>query len=88
MCLESAEYSVLKNILNTYEKTSGQAINYAKSEVFFSRNMPTNVKGNISNILEVTKELGTGQYLSVPSMVGRNKKAVFSYLRDGTWKRI
>jgi hypothetical protein len=46
------------------------------------------VKGNISNILEVTKELGTGQYLSMPSMVGRNKKAVFSYLRDGTWKRI
>jgi hypothetical protein len=46
------------------------------------------VKGNISNILEVTEVLGTRRYLGMSSMVGRNKKAIFCYLRDRMWKRI
>jgi hypothetical protein len=32
--------------------------------------------------------LGTGNYLGLPSMVGRKKKSVFAYLKDRVWKRI
>jgi ribonuclease HI len=32
--------------------------------------------------------LGTGKYLGLPSMIGRKKKEVFSYLKDRIWKRI
>jgi hypothetical protein len=42
-----------KQIFNDYEKASGQAINYAKSEVYFSRNTPTNIKSQITAIIDV-----------------------------------
>jgi hypothetical protein len=74
--------------LNDYEKASGQAINYSKSEVYFSRNTPTNIKDQISGILGVNEVMGTGRYLGMPSMIGRNKKAMFGYLRDRMWKKI
>ncbi|MCH89306.1 RNA-directed DNA polymerase (Reverse transcriptase), partial [Trifolium medium] len=32
--------------------------------------------------------LGTGNYLGLPSMIGRKKKDVFAYLKDRIWKRI
>jgi hypothetical protein len=72
----------MKKKLNDYEKASGQAINYSKSEVYFSRNTPTNIKDQISGILGVNEVMGTGRYLGMPSMIGRNKKAMFGYLRD------
>jgi hypothetical protein len=78
----------MKQILNDYERASGQAINYTKSEVYFSRNTPTNIKEQVSGILGVTEVLGTGRYLGMPSMIGRNKKAMFGYLKDRMWKKI
>jgi hypothetical protein len=82
------EENCMKSILNDYEKASGQAVNYAKSEVYFSRNTPHNIKEQVSNILGVHEVLGTGRYLGMSSMIGRNKKAVFGYLKDRMWKRI
>jgi hypothetical protein len=76
----------MKKILNDYEKASRQAINFAKSEIYFSRNTASNVKESISNILEVNEVMGIGRYLGMPSMIGRNKKALFSYLKDRMWK--
>ncbi|GAU48919.1 hypothetical protein TSUD_301740 [Trifolium subterraneum] len=78
----------MKQILNDYEKASGQAINYAKSEVYFSRNTPANIKSQITATLGVSETMGTGRYLGMPSMIGRNKKAIFGYLKDRMWKRI
>jgi len=56
------EATVLKNILANYEAASGQAINFQKSEIFCSRNTPSNMR-----------ILGTRKYLGIPSMVGRSK---------------
>jgi len=38
-------------------------------------------------ILGVSDSIGSGKYLGLPSMVGRNKKAIFSYLKDHVWKK-
>jgi hypothetical protein len=85
---DAREAQCMKQILNDYERASGQAINYTKSEFYFSRNTPTNIKEQVSGILGVTEVLGTDRYLGMPSMIGRNKKAMFGYLKDRMWKKI
>lgn len=42
----------------------------------------------MTTILGLTKSIGTGKYLGLPSMVGRNKKQIFGYLRDRVWNRL
>jgi len=32
--------------------------------------------------------MGTGKYLGLPSMIGRDKRYVFSFIKDRIWKRI
>lgn len=78
----------MKSILEVYAQASGQHINMQKSEVFFSRNVPDDVKHHIANLLDVRITLGTGKYLGLPSLVGRDKKGVFSFIKDRVWKRI
>jgi hypothetical protein len=75
-------------ILKTYEEASGQEINLTKSEVFFSRNLSMAAQEDLSNIMGVRHVLGTGNYLGLPSMIGRKKKSVFAYIKDRIWKRI
>jgi len=82
------ECNKLKSILQNYEELSGQAINYQKSEKNFSKNTQDGMKTDIKNIFQVSKVIGNGKYLGLPSMVGRKKKAIFGYLRDRIWKRI
>ncbi|GAU29262.1 hypothetical protein TSUD_392120 [Trifolium subterraneum] len=83
-----AEVNELMRILHTYEAASGQEVNLVKSEVFISRNMSQAAKEDLSRILGVKLVLRTGIYLGLPSMVGRSKKAIFSYIKDRIWKRI
>ncbi|XP_039686063.1 uncharacterized protein [Medicago truncatula] len=78
----------MRNILSTYEKASGQAVNLKKSEVFCSRNVSTADHNNIANILGVKAVLGIGKYLGLPSMIGRSKKATFTFIKDRVWKKI
>lgn len=63
-------------------------INFQKSEIFFNKNTPSNVKDNISSLLCVSECLGLGNYLGMPSMIGKKKKAIFNYMRDKIWKKI
>lgn len=78
----------INNILNIYEATSGQEISLPKSEVFYSRNVTDALKDSITNILGVRVVLGTGKYLGMPSMIGRNRTTTFSYIKDRVWQRI
>jgi len=32
--------------------------------------------------------MGTRKYLGLPSMIGRDKRSVFSFIKDRIWKRI
>jgi hypothetical protein len=73
---------IMKNILSTYELASGQAISLPKSEIYCSRNVPNDLKITITDILGVQVVLGTGKYLGLPSMIGRDRKATFAYIKD------
>jgi len=83
-----SENTKLKEILQIYEAVSGQAINFQKSEIFFSTNTSEADREVVKEVLQVSEGLENGRYLSLPSMVGRNKKAIFGYLRDRVWNRI
>lgn len=83
-----SEVSSLKNILQTYEEASGRAINLNKSAIAFSKNVSSSLKLDISNLLGVFTTIGEGKYLGLPSMVGRTKKAIFSYIKDRIWRKI
>jgi len=78
----------MKNIMTTYETGSRQAISFPKSEIYCSRNVPDHLKQTITNILGVQVVLGTGKYLGLPSMIGRNRNATFAYIKDRVWQKI
>ncbi|KAK2424247.1 hypothetical protein QL285_034627 [Trifolium repens] len=83
-----AETNHLMSILKIYEEASGQEINLTKSEVFFSRNLRIAAQEDLSRIMGVRHVLGTGNYIGLPSMIGRKKKDVFAFVKDRIWKRI
>ena len=79
---EESQAHVMKNILNVYEVSSGQAISLPKSEIFYSRNMADDLKNNITKILAVRDVLGTRKYLAMPSMLGRDRTTTYAYIKD------
>lgn len=78
----STEAKTVKNLLNEYEKRSGQAINYQKFAIFFSSNVRMDKQREIKQELEVYKDIGESKYLGLPSLIGRSKKTVLRYLKD------
>ena len=72
------------NILETYGKCLGQQINKTKTTIFSAsphlrKSKPTS---NVPVILQYEK------YLGLPSLVGKNKKASFNYIKERVWKKI
>ncbi|XP_014632595.1 uncharacterized protein [Glycine max] len=76
------EANTLHNVLETFEASSGLVVNFQKFEIF-GRNTQQPIKEQFSQQLGVSKCLGKGRYLGMPSM----KKANFGYLRDKIWKK-
>jgi hypothetical protein len=82
------EANIIKNYLHIYEITLGQKVNYNKSSIVFSPNTKTTTQDSICNILSVNKVWDHGKYLCAPSLIGRNKKDVFSFIKEKVWKRL
>ncbi|XP_031121085.1 uncharacterized protein LOC116024331 [Ipomoea triloba] len=82
------EAGAVKQCLSEYEAMSGQAVSYAKSSVCFSRNTYPADREEVVAVLGVSQAANFGRYLGLPSFVGRNKRAVFSYIEDKIKQRI
>ncbi|XP_073138506.1 uncharacterized mitochondrial protein AtMg00310-like [Henckelia pumila] len=85
---DESEGQILKSILARYAQASGQTINLQKSGIMFSNNVLLEDRLAISSLLGVSNALDTGRYLGLPSLIGRNKKQIFSYLKDRIWVRL
>ncbi|XP_019177748.1 PREDICTED: uncharacterized protein LOC109172953 [Ipomoea nil] len=87
------EASVVKQFLSVYEEMSRQAVNYYKSSICYSKNTRDEHRDEIASILGVVQAPNFGKYLGLPSFVGRNRRAVFSYIDDkirqqiGSWNK-
>ncbi|XP_074363624.1 uncharacterized protein LOC141704237 [Apium graveolens] len=80
--------AVVKELLNTYERLSGQSINFQKSGIMFSSNVRLDKQIELTRILGVSNDLRAGSYLGLPSLVRRAKKSVFSFLKEMVWQKI
>jgi hypothetical protein len=78
----------MKNILSMYEAASRQSISLPKSEIYYSRNVSHVLKQSITAIMGVQAVLGTGKYLGLPSIIGRNRTTVFAFIKNRVWKKI
>ncbi|KAK6115594.1 hypothetical protein DH2020_007863 [Rehmannia glutinosa] len=82
------ECNYLKNILEAYKEASGQGVNFGKSGVMFSSNMPHHSREALCQNLGVRQNLNSGKYLGLPSLIGRKKKEVFRHIKDIMWGYI
>lgn len=67
-------------ILKSYEKISGQAVNYQKSTVTFGKGTPKSIQNDILQLTGITKIGGLGKYLGLPEYIGRNRFNTFFYI--------
>ncbi|XP_021762976.1 uncharacterized protein LOC110727703 [Chenopodium quinoa] len=82
------ECSKIVSIISTYERASGQLINFDKSEVSFSKNVRADRRYEIISLLRVKQVSRHEKYLGLPTIIGRSKKAVFSCLKEREWKKL
>lgn len=87
-----AECDKILKILDTYNKASGQLLNYSKSGVSFSSNTPNSLCQELCNRLHIPPLSKKAKYLGLPVFWGRSKTE--AYLLERTiaklqgWKRI
>lgn len=77
-----SEATSMKNILMRYEKLSGQAINLRKSSVAFSPNIRDAERARVCAILQVNEVPAPGNYLGMPTYIGRQKSRTFGFLTE------
>jgi hypothetical protein len=82
------EAMVIKEVIHDYQEASGQLVNMAKSEICFSKHVPTSTKEDINHILPMNRVDHFSKYLGMLTHVGRSKKQVFNYIQDNVWKKI
>ena len=70
----------LLQILNIYQRASGQEINYKKSATAFSKGTPSQLQHKISQRFGITKVGGFGKYLGLPDYIGKKRKEVFDFI--------
>ncbi|KAL0404192.1 UNVERIFIED_CONTAM: putative mitochondrial protein [Sesamum radiatum] len=73
----------VRHILDVYKLASGQEINLHKSSATFSRNTPVEAQQLLAATLGIRLD-----YLSLPAMAFRSKRALFAALKDRIWRRI
>lgn len=75
-------------LLKIFEKAYGQKLNIDKSTDFFSKNTPRVLKSKLSQKLGFSEANEKSLYLGLPNIIGRNKNALFGYLKDRLQDRI
>lgn len=77
-----------KNIIDLYSAASGQTMNLAKSSVNFSANVNEGMRNLLSGILGVSSSGLSGNYLGLPSLVGRNKRDILGFIKNKIINRV
>lgn len=76
------------DLLNTFERASGQKINENKSSTFFSRNTDQGIRNVICSMMKFQEAYAGTKYLGLLNIIGRNKSGVLDYLKDRLRDRV
>lgn len=82
------EANHVRELLKKFERASGQQVNLQKSSIFFSTNTDAPTKMHVMNLLQMLEADRNSLYLGLPSMMGRNKRALLGYLKEKARKRM
>ncbi|XP_048623656.1 uncharacterized protein LOC125592497 [Brassica napus] len=85
---EVAQCTELMQIINTYGCSSGQQLNVEKSSILFGNKVPPDLKKEIKQALEITKEGGMGVYLGLLEKICGSKKQAFAFIQERLQNRI
>ena len=84
----SGDCALVAEVLDIYEKESGQKLNKEKTSLFFSKN-------TCSEFKEMAKETFGAQiihqhekYLGLPPLIGRSKKNAFNRIKDQVSRKV
>ncbi|KAL0434838.1 UNVERIFIED_CONTAM: hypothetical protein Sradi_0191700 [Sesamum radiatum] len=78
----------IRDILHYYGQASRQRINFDKSSILFSRNCPWEKQDELARVLGVRVDISPTRYLGLPSLVGRNKRDIFSGVHERVWQLV
>lgn len=78
----------VRSCLSSYERASGQMINFDKSALSFSPNTTVQMTSDIKSILSMEVVSGHDLYLGLPTFSLRNKNLQFAYLKERICHRI
>lgn len=82
------ECQKLIEVLELYEAASGHKIKADKSSVFFSHNIPCELKNEVLEILGLMQDQRHSKYLGLPSVIGESKKQVFAEVKERVGKKL
>lgn len=75
-------------LLEVYEKASGQQVNKSKYSIFFSSNVIEYNRKMIRQLLQMKEADVHSTYLGFPNLIGRNKTTILGFLKDKVHKKI
>jgi hypothetical protein len=82
------EWHQLEEILELYERASGQMLNIEKTMVFFSHNTCDSNKEIILRLVGVPATQRYDKHLGLPALVGRSRIREFQFIKDRVSKRV
>lgn len=78
----------VQNLLDTYDKASGQKINKAKTSLLFGKNVGPMEREQIMALWDVHGIQQPGKYLGMLLVVGKNQKRAFSDIQYKVWQKL
>nr|XP_051205578.1 uncharacterized protein LOC127319648 [Lolium perenne] len=80
--------SVVKSILNKYEKGTGQLVSLGKCSIMYGRRVEEQAQAEIKQILQYETESFDEKYLGLPVPEGQMRKGKFKTLKERFQKRL
>lgn len=76
------------DILQKYERVSGQTINFQMPAIIFTKDISPALKEYVIQTTDIKKVGGFGKYLGLPEHIGKNKYDTFSYVYQRISKKV